>query len=68
MDEATKANAKGRAKQVKGAVKERAGRATGNRSMESSGRADRGKGKIQSGLGRAGGKVKQLARKAAGKE
>ena len=68
MDETTRANAKGRARQVKGAVKEKAGRATGNRRMEASGQADRGKGKVQSGLGRSGAKVKQFVRKAVGKD
>jgi uncharacterized protein YjbJ (UPF0337 family) len=68
MDETTKVNAKGRAKQVKGTIKEKAGRATGNRRMEASGQADRGKGKVESGLGRSGAKVKQLVRKAVGKD
>lgn len=67
MDETTRANAK-RARQVKGAVKEKVGRATGNRSMEASGQADRGKGKVQSGLGRSGANVKKFVQKAVGKD
>ncbi len=67
MDSPTKTKAKGRARQLKGSVQERAGRAMGNRRMESSGRAERGKGKAQSAAGRGAAKTRQLLRKAAGR-
>ena len=64
----TKAKAKGQAKQVKGQVKEAAGRVAGNDKMKASGRADRVEGKVQSALGDAGEKVKQIGRKIVGKD
>lgn len=42
---------KGAAKEVKGSVKETAGRATGDRDMQAEGAADKTVGKIQKGLG-----------------
>ena len=44
---------KGRAKDVKGTVKEAAGKATGDKDTERSGRADQAEGKVQEGFGKA---------------
>lgn len=46
-----KDQAKGAAKDVKGSVKQAAGRATGDRRMEGEGAAERVEGKIQKGVG-----------------
>ncbi len=58
---------KGQAKQVKGKVKEAAGRLTGNDEMKASGRGDVSEGKAQAALGNAGQKVKKAAKKIVGK-
>jgi uncharacterized protein YjbJ (UPF0337 family) len=44
---------KGKAKQVKGRVKEGLGKATGDRAMEDEGQRDRIKGKVQEGVSHA---------------
>ena len=49
---------KGAGNKAKGAVKEAAGKATGNRKLEAEGKADKAKGHVQS----AGGKAKDAAR------
>ena len=49
----------GRVEQVKGAVKEVAGKATGNKSLEVEGKLDKLSGKIQSGQGDAKEKLKE---------
>jgi uncharacterized protein YjbJ (UPF0337 family) len=49
---------KGRAEQVKGTVKEKAGQVIGNRKLEDEGTADKAAGKVQSGYGDAKEKVK----------
>lgn len=46
-----KDQAKGAAKDVKGSVKQAAGRATGDRRMEGEGAAERVEGKVQKGVG-----------------
>lgn len=43
--------AKGAAKDIKGAVKEAAGRATGDERLEAEGSAERVEGKVQKGVG-----------------
>jgi uncharacterized protein YjbJ (UPF0337 family) len=52
----------GVAKQVKGAVKEAAGKATGNRRTEAEGAAEKAAGKIQKGYGDVKEKVKDATR------
>jgi uncharacterized protein YjbJ (UPF0337 family) len=49
---------KGRADQVKGTIKEKAGQVTGNQKLENEGTADKASGKVQSGYGDAKEKVK----------
>ena len=49
---------KGAARQVKGAVKEAAGKATGNRQMEAEGAVEKTAGKVQKGFGNAKQKIK----------
>lgn len=51
MKSSTKDKAKGRLEQAKGVVKEKAGRATGNRRMEDSGTADKVKGTVRNKVG-----------------
>jgi uncharacterized protein YjbJ (UPF0337 family) len=46
-----KDEAKGAAKDIKGSIKEAAGRATGDERLESEGTADRVEGKVQKGVG-----------------
>lgn len=46
-----KDEAKGAAKDIKGAIKEAAGRATGDERLEAEGAADRLEGKVQKGVG-----------------
>ncbi|HJZ81027.1 MAG TPA: CsbD family protein [Pyrinomonadaceae bacterium] len=48
---------KGKGKQVKGAVKEKLGKLTGDRNLEDSGAADRTEGRVQQGLGKTKRKV-----------
>ena len=43
---------KGKGKQVKGAVKERLGKLTGDRKLEDKGKADRTEGDLQEGFGK----------------
>lgn len=50
---------KGVAKEVKGSVKQAAGKATGNRSMEAEGAVEKTAGKVQKGFGDAKEKVKR---------
>lgn len=50
----------GRVEQVKGAVKEVAGKATGNKSLEIEGKLDKLSGNIQSGQGDAKEKLKDI--------
>ena len=50
--------AKGRADQVKGTIKEKTGQVTGNRDLEDEGTADKASGKVQSTIGHAKEKVK----------
>jgi uncharacterized protein YjbJ (UPF0337 family) len=50
---------KGLAKQAKGAVKEAAGKATGNRQTQAEGTADKVAGNIQKGYGDAKEKIKK---------
>lgn len=50
---------KGAAKQVKGSVKEAAGKATGHRKTEASGMADKVEGKVQKNYGDAKESVKK---------
>jgi uncharacterized protein YjbJ (UPF0337 family) len=52
--------AKGSAKDIKGAMKETAGRATGDERLEAEGTADRVEGKVQKGVG----SLKEAARDA----
>jgi uncharacterized protein YjbJ (UPF0337 family) len=49
---------KGVAKQIKGSVKEAAGRATGNRRTEAEGAAEKTVGKVQKGFGDVKEKIK----------
>lgn len=58
---------RGRARRAAGAVKETAGKATGNRRMEAAGRIDRAKGKARSRVGEAKQTVRNMTRKARGK-
>lgn len=58
---------KGQAKEIKGKVKQAAGRVTGNERMQASGRADVSAGKGQAALGDAGQKVKKITKKIVGK-
>ena len=51
MKSSTKDQIKGRAAQVKGVVKEKAGRATKNRDVEASGTADKVGGTVRNKLG-----------------
>jgi len=51
---------KGAAKDMKGSMKEAAGKATGNERMEAEGVADRAEGKLQKGIGN----IKEAARNA----
>ena len=46
-----KDEAKGAAKDIKGSIKEAAGKATGNRRLEAEGAAERIEGKVQKGVG-----------------
>lgn len=46
-----KDEAKGAAKDMKGSIKEAAGKATGNERLEAEGAADRVSGKVQKGVG-----------------
>lgn len=46
-----KDEAKGAAKDIKGSIKEAAGRATGDERLEAEGTADRVEGKVQKGVG-----------------
>jgi len=46
-----KDEAKGAAKDIKGSMKQAAGKATGNEQLEAEGAADRVEGKIQKGVG-----------------
>ncbi|MBX3581578.1 MAG: CsbD family protein [Rhizobiaceae bacterium] len=50
---------KGVAKEVKGSVKQAAGKATGNRSMEAEGAVEKTAGKVQKGFGDAKEKIKR---------
>ncbi|MBX3570411.1 MAG: CsbD family protein [Rhizobiaceae bacterium] len=52
----------GVAKQVKGAVKEAAGKATGNRQTQAEGTAEKLAGKVQKGYGDAKEKIKDATR------
>lgn len=52
-----KTEMKGKIKKAKGAVKEKVGHATGNRTLEREGAADRSKGNVQETLGKAKRKV-----------
>ncbi len=67
VDSTTKNRTKGKAQELKGKVKEIAGRASGNDRLEASGRADRAEGKGRTKLGEAGDKVKRVASKITGK-
>jgi uncharacterized protein YjbJ (UPF0337 family) len=51
MSSSTKDKIKGRAEQAKGAVKEKAGRATNNPDMQDSGTADKIKGTVRNKVG-----------------
>ena len=53
---------KGRTEKAKGSVKEAAGKATGNRSLENKGKAEQVGGKVQSTYGDAKDKVKKSTR------
>jgi uncharacterized protein YjbJ (UPF0337 family) len=44
---------KGKAKDIKGSVKESVGKATGDKETERSGKADQAEGKVQEGFGKA---------------
>ena len=55
-----KDTAKGAAKDIKGSIKEAAGKATGNERLEAEGVADRAAGKVQKGVGN----LKDAAREA----
>ena len=46
-----KDEAKGAAKDIKGSIKQAAGKATGDRNLEADGAADRVEGKVQKGVG-----------------
>ena len=46
-----KDEAKGAAKDIKGSIKEAAGKATGNKRLEAEGAAERIEGKVQKGVG-----------------
>jgi uncharacterized protein YjbJ (UPF0337 family) len=48
---------KGKGKQVKGAVKEKLGKATGDRDLEDRGTADRAEGRVQEGFGKTKRKI-----------
>ena len=58
-----KDEAKGAAKDIKGSIKEAAGKATGNERLESEGAAQKTKGKVEDTAGRAKDKVKDIADK-----
>ena len=53
-----KDQAKGRATEVKGDIKEAAGKMVGNQKLQGEGLVDQAKGKVQAGLGDAKEKVK----------
>jgi uncharacterized protein YjbJ (UPF0337 family) len=54
---------KGKGKQVKGAVKEKLGKLTGNRDLENSGTADRVEGDVQEGFGKTKRKIGEAVEK-----
>jgi uncharacterized protein YjbJ (UPF0337 family) len=54
---------KGKGKQVKGAVKEKLGKLTGNRDLEDSGTADRVEGDVQEGFGKTKRKIGETVEK-----
>jgi uncharacterized protein YjbJ (UPF0337 family) len=54
---------KGKGKQVKGAVKEKLGKLTGNRDLEDSGTADRVEGDVQEGFGKTKRKIGEAVEK-----
>jgi uncharacterized protein YjbJ (UPF0337 family) len=60
---ADKDRVKGKTNQGVGAVKEAAGKATGNERMQSEGAAQKTKGKVEDTAGRAKDKVKEIADK-----
>jgi len=55
--------AKGKGKQVKGAVKEQLGKLTGNRDLKDSGTADRVEGDVQEGFGKTKRKIGETVEK-----
>ena len=55
---------KGKAKQIKGAIKTKVGKVTNNPSLEAEGKSDRLKGKIQENVGRGRRKVGEAVEKA----
>jgi len=54
---------KGKGKQIKGAVKEKLGKLTGNRDLEHSGTADRVEGDVQEGFGKTKRKIGEAVEK-----
>jgi uncharacterized protein YjbJ (UPF0337 family) len=60
MSDMHKDEAKGAAKDIKGSIKEAAGKASGNERLEAEGAADRVAGKVQKGVG----SLKEAARDA----
>ena len=53
---------KGAAQQAKGAIKERAGKITGDAKLESEGKADKVAGKVQNAVGGMKDKLREIAR------
>lgn len=53
VKEVTQDRVRGRVDQAKGAIKEKAGKITGDRSTETSGRLDQAKGKLERKIGEA---------------
>ena len=53
---------KGTAQQAKGAIKERAGKITGDAKLESEGKADKVAGKVQNAVGGMKDKLREIAR------
>ena len=55
---------KGKAKQIKGAIKDKVGEVTNNPSLEAEGEAERLEGKVQEKIGKARRKVREVVVKA----
>ncbi|MCA9613348.1 MAG: CsbD family protein [Sandaracinus sp.] len=65
--ETTKKKIEGKAQQLKGAVKEKVGDATGNRKLEAKGKIEKAAGKAKAEVADAAGKVASKTKQVAGK-